>query len=230
MINADLRVRAALLIRSYLDGNISNHDFADGFPRDKSDPALHAIERRLWFHYDDMRTHCCEFPLHSAEEMLFRRCALFLDTRLEYEWPTLWHHNLAHPIIRMLTGQLFRSRAIQKAKSAGNYAVWPFLRKADFEEAKAEFSAHGITTDEELHELPLGRSGRIRRRVSISIALLQTGLFLVAITCFLWGVIGHPRWLAGSLISVILYSLFWAFVRVTSRATGSRHSNKRNAG
>ena len=175
--NADLRVKAASLIRSYLDGKISNHDFADGFPRDKSDPALHAIEQRLWFHYDDVRTHKCEFPFHSAIEVLFRRCALFLDTRLEYEWPDLWHHDLTHPIIRILAGQWFRSKAIQKAKSEGDYAVWPFLRNADFEEAKAKFGADGATADAKLPELPLTRSDRLRRGLWMTIQTLPSLAF-----------------------------------------------------
>jgi hypothetical protein len=145
VINADQRAKAASLIRSYLDGKIDNLKFSDNFPFDKSDPALKAVEQRLWFHYDDVRTHYCKFPLHSEPEMLFRRCALFLDTRLEYEWPELWRHNVAHPIVRLLSGQLFRSKAIQRAKSAGDYSVWPFFRAADFEEAKSKFNEDSVT-------------------------------------------------------------------------------------
>jgi hypothetical protein len=224
---ADLRVKAASLIRSYLDGKISNRDFADGFPRDKSDRALHAIEQRLWFHYDDVRTHDCEFQPHSAAEVLFRRCALFLDTQLKYEWPNLWHHNLAHPIVRILTGQLFRSKAIQKTKSEGDYAVWPFLRNADFEEAKAEFSAVGVTADAKLPELPLTRSDRMRHGIWMAIAILQTVLFFGGIVCCFWGVIGHPRWLASSLVCLVLYVLLLLIVRLGE--TRSPHSNERNA-
>jgi hypothetical protein len=98
VINSALRVKAASLIRSYLDGKINNHEFADGFPHDKGDPALHAIERRLWFHFDDVRTHYCEVQPHSGVEILFRRCALFLDTHLDYGGPnchiTTWRTRL----------------------------------------------------------------------------------------------------------------------------------------
>jgi hypothetical protein len=212
--NADLRVKAASLIRSYLDGKISNHDFADGFPHDKSDRALHAIEQRLWFYYDDVRTHHRQFPHHSAIEVLFGRCALFLNTRLEYEWPNLWHHDLAHPIIRILTGQLFRSKDIQKAKSEGDYAVWPFLRNAEFEAAKAEFGTDGVTADAELPELPPTRSDRLRQVIWMTIAMLQTVLFFGAIVCFIWGVVGHPKWLASSLICLVLCVLLLAIVRL----------------
>jgi hypothetical protein len=226
--NSDLRVKAASLIRSYLDGKINNHEFADGFPGDKNDPALHAIGQRLWLHYDDIKTHYCEFQRHAEVGILFRRCALFLDTRLNYEWPEMSHHNLAHPIVRILTGQLFRSKAIQKAKSAGDYAVWPFFRNADFEEAKAEFGADGVTADARLPELPLTRSDRLRQGLRMTIQTLQTSLFFGAIACFLWGVIGHPRWLAGSLICLVSYALLLVIVRLT--ATESPHSDKANAG
>jgi hypothetical protein len=226
--NPDLRVKAASLIRSYLDGKISNDDFADGFPHDKSDRALHAIHQRLWFYYDDVRTHHRNFPRHSAIEVLFRRCALFLDTGLEYEWPNLWHHDLAHPIIRILTRQLLRSKAIQKAKSAGDYAVWPFFRNADFEEAKAEFGADGVTADANLPELPLTRSDRLRQGLRITIQTLQTALFFGAIACLLWGVIGHPTGLAGALICLVSYGLLLVIGRLS--ATDSPHSNNGNAG
>lgn len=228
--NPDLRVKAASLIRSYLDGKIDNHEFADGFPHDKNDPALHAIEQRLWFHYDDVRTHYCEFQPHSGVGMLFRRCALFLNTRLDYEWPELSHHNLAHPIVRILTGQLFRSKAIRKAKSAGDYAVWPFLRNSDFEESKAAFSADGVTADAQLPELPLTRSDRLRQIFWITIQTLQTAVFFGAIVCFLWGVFGHPSWLAAALTCFILYVLLLGIVRLASRPKWlARSSNKARA-
>ena len=203
MTNVELRAKAASLIRSYLSGEISNHNFADSFPHDKSDPALHAVEQRLWFHYDDVRTHHCKFPLDSAEDVLFRRCALFFDTRLDYEWPDLSYHNLAHPIVGILTGQLFRFRAIQKAKSAGDYGVWPFIRKTDFEDANAKFSLDGVTAREDLSALPWDRAGRVRLGFSIGIALLQTVFFIAAFVCALWGLIGHSTWLLNALICFV---------------------------
>jgi hypothetical protein len=202
--NIEMRVKAASLIRSYLNGEISNHDFADNFPRDKSDSALEAVEKRLWLYYDDVRTHHCKFPPDSAEEVLFRRCALFLNTSLEYEWPDLSHHNLAHPIVGILTGGLFRFRAVQKAKSAGNYGVWPFIRKTDFEEANAKFNAGGVPAREDLSAAFRGRADRVRFGISIGIAILQTILFVVAVVCAFWGVTGHSGWLVKALICFVL--------------------------
>jgi hypothetical protein len=214
--NADLRAQAASLIRSYLAGSINNDELSDGFPHDKSDPALQAIQRRLWFHFDDIRTHYCDFRAHSAIEVLFRRCALFLDTPLEYEWPELWHHNLAHPIVRILTGQLFHSKAIQKAKSAGDYSVWPFLRNSDFEQARAEFAAEVTADAIELPELR-ARSHRLRHGFWVTVQTLQTALFFGVIVCLLWSVFGHPSWLAPSLVCLILYLLLFAIGRLASR-------------
>ena len=217
----ELRAKAASLIRSYLNGEISSHDFADSFPRDKSDPALHAVEQRLWFHYDVVRTHRYQFPLDSPEGVLFRRCALFFDTELDYEWPDLSYHNLAHPIVGILSGQLFRFRAIQKAKSAGHYAVWPFIRKADFKDANAKFSLDGVIAREDLPGPPLDRARRVRLGFSIGISLLQTVFFVATFLCALWGVFGHSRWLLNALICFVIYLMLLAVGFLAQPSMGS---------
>jgi hypothetical protein len=205
MVNSELRLKAASLIRTYLDGKIDNFEFRDGFPHDKTDPALRAIEERLWFHYDDVRPHHCEFPRHSDIEMLFRRCGLFLDTNLEYEWPKLWHHNLAHPIVRILSGQFFRTKAVERAKSAGDYALWPFFRKADFDKARVEFGLSDVTPNVESFGPPLNRQDRIMLRILIGIDYTLAGLFLAAVGGFLWGVIGHGTGMAAFFVCIVAY-------------------------
>jgi hypothetical protein len=229
MVNSEFRAKAASQIRVYLEGKIDNFEFADDFPRDKTDPALKAIEDRLWFHYDDVRPHHCEFPLHSDTEMLFRRCALFLDTKLEYEWPKLWHHDLAHPIIRILSGQFFRSNAIERAKSAGDYAVWPFFRKVDLEKARAECGPGNVTPDVESPEPPLSRHDRIMLRILRGIDYVLAGLFLAAVSGFLWGVIGHGMGMAASLICVLAYLLVLGGRQLILKVMTGSHSDRLNA-
>jgi len=116
-----------------------------------------------------------------------------------------------------LTGQLFRSKAIQKAKSAGDYGIWPFLRNSDFEEAKAKFSANEVTSDAKLPDVPLTRTDRLWKSFWMTIQGLQTTFFFGALVCFLWGVLGHPSWLAASLICLILYLILFGIVRLASR-------------
>lgn len=219
VVNRDARAKAASLIRSYLDGKINNHEFAAGFPRDKADAALKAIETRLWFYYDDLKTHYSGFSPHSGAVTLFRRCALFLDAHLEYEWPKLWHHNLAHPIVRILLGQAFRSAAIQRAKTSGDYAVWPFFRRPDFERARDQFSAGEVTADVELPKLPLTRSERLLQGFWMTIQTLQAVLFFGAIASLLWGAFGHPIWVAAGLACLIFYLLLLGVARRAARLT-----------
>jgi hypothetical protein len=226
MVNSESRLKAASLIRSYLDGKIDNFELADGFPHVNNDPALRAIEDRLWFHYDDVRPHHCEFPLHSDIEMLFRRCALFLATKLEYEWPMLWHHNLAHPIIRILRGQLFRSDAIGRAKSSGDYGVWPFFHKIDFENAKADFGAAQITATKESFQSALTRGERFWQGVFNGVVYLQTGAFVGFFVCLLLALFMNHLVLAGCLGCIFLYLVLWPTSRLVMRALQSTHAGR----
>ena len=59
----------------------------------------------------------------------------------------------AHPVVRVLTGQLFRSEAIQKAQSPGDYGLCPFLRNSDSEERKSRFSANEVTSNTKLPDV-----------------------------------------------------------------------------
>src|SRR5689334_1845114 len=89
MVNRDKRNAAAVLIGRFLAGAITNDDFDAAFPYDRNDPALGAIYERLWFHFDDRRTHRLS-GAHTPDERtgaLFERCVAFLRSDLEYEWP-----------------------------------------------------------------------------------------------------------------------------------------------
>lgn len=226
MVDSELRLKAASLIRSYLSGEIDNLEFADGFPHDKNDPALRAIEQRLWFHYDDVRTHHCDFQLHSDIEMLFLRCALFLDTNLEYEWPELWHHNFAHPIIRILSGQVFRANAIKRAKSSGDYEVWPFLRKTDLENAKTQFGAGQITATNESFHSPATRAERLWQSIFNGVVYLQTAAFIGFFVCLLLGLFANRMAFAGCLACISLYFLLWPTSRLLFKAFQSTHAGR----
>ena len=59
----------------------------------------------------------------------------------------------AHAVVRVLTGQPFRSEAIQKAQSPGDYGLCPFLRNSDSEERKSRFSANEVTSNTKLPDV-----------------------------------------------------------------------------
>jgi len=193
----------------------------EDFPRDNNDRALNAIERRLWFHYDDVKRHHCEFPLDSPEEVLFRRCALFLDTTLEYEWPDLRGHNLAHPIVAILTGDIFRFRGIREAKEAGEYAVWPFFRDGDMADAKGAYGQKEVKADDG-PLLPTGTSGKIWVAYMALQTLFLLGGLSALIVCFF---IRSETLLLAGVAGVVLYLVLFAldrFVRPQSSRSSAR--------
>ena len=89
MVNSEKRRFASQLITKYPSLEITNDDLSDDFPHDESDPAFGAIWNNLWAYYDDMYSHKAEgkHQLLGGDRELFERCALFLRTDLEYEWP-----------------------------------------------------------------------------------------------------------------------------------------------
>jgi hypothetical protein len=207
MVNRELRQSAANLIRRYLASEIINDDFADEFPRDRSDRALQAIEQRLWLHYDDVRIHHCEFPLRSPTEELWKRCALFLDSEHEYEWTELRFHNEEHPIIGVLTGSIFRHRSTKHSKCEGDYVVWPFLRRSDFEAARLERSQEELKADD---EFITERLDHFRVTIAKAVAILQTALFFSAIVLALYSYFGHSKWWGTSILCLGAYLLLFA--------------------
>ncbi len=131
---------------------ITNDDFAVSFPRDKQDWALTAISDALWFHYDDLRTHKLEgkFKLSPESKELFGRCMLFLSSDLEYEWPKIRLISLSAGLLRVLgLGKIVDKRCAQFEK-AGDYDVWPFLRREDYLKLKSPQTAEGGSSTAEL--------------------------------------------------------------------------------
>ena len=55
MVDRPARDRAALLLRRFASGRITNFEFDDAFPASVGDPALRAVAGRAWQLYDDTR-------------------------------------------------------------------------------------------------------------------------------------------------------------------------------
>jgi hypothetical protein len=138
MVNRAKRKIASDLIERLLAGEITNDDFDAAFPRDKDDPALGAIYERLWFYWDDRRTHTLtgKDALDDAARALFERCRAFLDSDLEYEWPLkLSVAPLSLFLLRALRLRKAAERrereAEERIRSIGDADAWPFLRAQD---------------------------------------------------------------------------------------------------
>jgi len=89
MVNREKRQTAKQLVERFLASEVTNDDFNDAFPLDDADPALEAIYSNLWPYYSERYTHKLDgkHTLQPETRALFSRCAAFLESDLEYEWP-----------------------------------------------------------------------------------------------------------------------------------------------
>jgi hypothetical protein len=134
MVDSEKRRFAGELIAKYLSREITNDELSDDFPRDKQDPALEAIWWNLWPYYDDTHSHKAEgkHELKSEAKDLFERCAAFLRTGLEYEWPA-YQWIAFENLLRWLPSIRKRiERRFDEFKSHGDFEVWPFIRRDDY--------------------------------------------------------------------------------------------------
>jgi hypothetical protein len=134
MVNSEKRHVASEMITKYLSLEITSDELSDDFPRDKSDPALGAIWENLWAYCDDMYSHKAEgkHQLPEEDRELFERCALFLRTDLEYEWPAFTWISFKWLLWRVLGRPQRIEQELDEFKTHGDFEVWPFIRREDY--------------------------------------------------------------------------------------------------
>lgn len=139
MVDRHARDIAAEALREFMEGLISNDEYEQRFPRNKDDPALWAVHEQIWLSYSDLKEHTLtgKHALTDEARAVFQRCILFLRSDLEFQWPPpkirLWYG-----ILRLLGfGWLLKRREAQEM-SVGEVDAWPFLRKAQYEEASRQ--------------------------------------------------------------------------------------------
>jgi hypothetical protein len=135
VVDRSSRDKAAVLVRQFKECQITNDEFERRYPRDSHDLAVRRIYERIWCFYDDLSTHKLEgrHALSSEAQGLFERCALFLESDREYEWPP---DPLASPwgLLRWLPPARRKMEQQEREfQSAGDFEVWPFLRRGDYE-------------------------------------------------------------------------------------------------
>jgi hypothetical protein len=134
MIISEKRRVASELIAKYLSRAITNDELNEDFPRDRRDPALEAIWWNLWPHYCDTHSHKAEGKHQLSREAidLFARCATFLRTELEYEWPAHKWMGFEYLLWRVLGCGKRVERNFDEFKNHGDFDVWPFIRREDY--------------------------------------------------------------------------------------------------
>lgn len=135
MIDRHARDAAADTLREFMEGSISNREYERRFPRSKDDPALWGIYSNIWFCYSDTSEHTLsgKHALTDEGRAFIKRCLLFLKSDLEFRWPPtklrLWY-----PLLRLIGLGRLVNRHVEKEMSVGDVEVWPFLKKAQYEE------------------------------------------------------------------------------------------------
>ena len=91
IVDTKNRAKAASLIREFSDGQITNDEFDEQYPRSTHDPALQNIWQCLWAFWSDLETHRLEkeHALSAQQQALVERCIAFLNTDLEYLGPVV---------------------------------------------------------------------------------------------------------------------------------------------
>lgn len=135
MVDRDARDIAAQALREFADGSISNREYERRFPKSKDDPALRSIYTNVWFCYSDTSEHTLngKHALSKENRAILDRCMLFLKSDLEFQWPAtklrLWY-----PLLRLIGLGRIVNRRLEKEMSVGDVDVWPFLKKAQYEQ------------------------------------------------------------------------------------------------
>jgi hypothetical protein len=153
MVNRTQRDAAGRVLRSLVDGVITNDEFEAQFPRGKEDSALPAIKANVWMLYSDLHRHKLtgKHEPNAETRALLERCVLFLDTDLAFEWPVPQvslsniGKNLRSRVGRWL-GMEEEGRqagAKQDGLDGGDEDVWPFFREEDL--AKASVRSHSVS-------------------------------------------------------------------------------------
>lgn len=141
MIDRDSRRTICELLRHLAAGQISNDQFEDRLPGRSDDAAIFEIRHQAWFFYSDLREYrfVGNDRLSDEHRREIARWILFLQSDLEYEWPRLaWY---LYPVL--LVGNLFTLGWLGQAftrrfKRSGDFDVWPFIRRSDYERALSE--------------------------------------------------------------------------------------------
>lgn len=149
MIDRKARDEAALALRRFIAGQISNDDFVDRYPQSR-DPAISAFASAVWPYYSDTHEHWMtgKYRLSASERRRIMLWILFLDSDRDYVWPAIDYpsvdprtriRKLAR-LRRLMTLGLSASLSGAQAKTflaAGHYDSWPFARQSDVRHALA---------------------------------------------------------------------------------------------
>lgn len=118
----------AELLGKFLSGEISNMELDRAFPGASKDRFIHHAYEKTWAVQDDVVEMWVSRDKSLASEVraTLERCALFAQTDLPYEWPTL--------VQSIWTVFCFKT---ESGREGRDRLVWPFYRRSDYENARS---------------------------------------------------------------------------------------------
>ena len=132
------REKLAEALRHLATGQITNRAYEGRTEPRSSDIAVREIWRAAWGMYSDVRTHRLtgKNALTAETKEAVARCILFLHSDLPWEWPTRsFAEGLQFAAANICTLGLFGLREERRYRAAGDFSVWPFFRRPDYEAA-----------------------------------------------------------------------------------------------
>jgi len=132
MVDRAARDIGVKTLRDFVSGRTTNDEFVANFPRGE-DPGLYGIYYYVWGLFSDLRVHRLtgrDAP-SAYDQARLGRCCLFLESDLEFGWPQP-PSTLRALLMIVGLGRWFRP-SDEKYKATGDFEVWPFLRKKDYE-------------------------------------------------------------------------------------------------
>jgi len=137
MIDRDARNELAEALRHLLSGQFTNDQFDEAAPIESDDPVIKEVREQAWFLYSDLYEHKLtgRHTLSNSDRRITSQFILFLHSNLEYEWPRHPLNGIIRLPIYILSFGLIPRYVDKKWKASGDYDVWPFISREDYEKA-----------------------------------------------------------------------------------------------
>lgn len=141
MINRLSRDHLAEALRHYVAGRITNYEL-DEVDVDWRDRGAGMVQDRAWCLYDDVPQHRATGRHHLSKPARdeIARWILFLHSDLEYIWPEFTFKQVVNWPMNLITfgwWERCKQRRFEEFATAGDFSVWPFVSRTDYERALA---------------------------------------------------------------------------------------------
>ena len=144
MVDRESRNRLAESLRHLVSGQITNDQFETAAWIESDDSVIDTVKWQAWLLYGDLHEHKLtgSDAVSKSDRRVVARFILFLQSDLEYEWPRHPYDGVVGVVARVLSYVLSFGaipRHVDKRwKAAGDFDVWPFLRREEYEDALAD--------------------------------------------------------------------------------------------